>query len=96
MSITVKTVSVTYERKHNLGDYSSANIGCTLWADVSDGQDLDVAMCALWSMAKENVKAQLLPLATKQTIHTEEIFMGLPLDLQAEIAKIEEDTDDGN
>lgn len=86
MPITVKTVSVTYERKHNMGDYSSANIGCTLWADVSDDQDLDTAMHALWEMAKANVKAQLLPLATKQTAQVEQVFMGLPLELQHAVA----------
>jgi hypothetical protein len=85
MSVTVKTVSVTYERKHNLGDYSSANIGCTLWADVSDDQDLDAAMAALWNMAKANVKAQLLPLTSRTQAHVEQVFMGLPLELQAAI-----------
>ena len=82
MSVTVKTVSVTYDRKHNLGDYSSANIGCTIWADVSDDQNLDTAMHALWDMAKANVKAQLLPLTSKTTAQVEQVFMGLPLELQ--------------
>jgi hypothetical protein len=82
MTVTVKTVSVHYERKHNLGDYSSANIGCQLWADVSDDQDLDVAMAALWDMAKANVKAQLLPLTSKTKAQVEQVFMGLPLELQ--------------
>ena len=89
MSVTIKTVSVTYERKHNLGDYSSANIGCTLWADVSDDQDMDVAMRALWDMAKANVKAQLLPLVSKTTAQIEQVFMGLPLELQEAIANNE-------
>lgn len=86
MPVTVKTVSVTYERKHNLGDYNSAAIGCTLWADVSEDQDLDAAMHGLWEMAKANVKAQLLPLATKQAAQVEQVFMGLPLELQQAIA----------
>ena len=85
MSVTVKTVSVTYDRKHNLGDFSSANIGCTLWADVSDDQDLDAAMHALWNMAKANVKAQLLPLTIRTAAQVEQVFMGLPLELQAAI-----------
>ena len=94
MAVTVKTVSVTYDRKHNLGDYSSANIGCTIWADVSDDQDLDEAMHALWDMAKANVKAQLLPLASKTTAQVEQVFMGLPLDLQAAIETNEGDDRD--
>lgn len=35
----VKTISVTYGRKINLGDYNSAEIGLTLWADLEEGED---------------------------------------------------------
>ena len=86
MTVTVKTASVTYGRKFNLGDYNSATIDCTLWADISDDQDLDVAMAALWQMAKENVRAQALPLVQKakdkKQAEVKQIFMGLPLELQ--------------
>lgn len=75
--VTVKTISVTYERKQNMGDFSSANIGITLWADVEPEQDLHDACNALWQMAKENVKAQLLPLVAKQKAQTAETFLGL-------------------
>ena len=75
--ITVKTVSVHYERKQNLGDYSSAVVGCTLWAD------LDGSMRALWGMAKENVKSQLVPLVREATgsgsMQVKEYFLGLPV-----------------
>ena len=77
----IKTVSVHYERKHNLGDYNSAAIGCDLWADVTEEDDLAACMTALWEMAKANVKAQLLPLVTKQTAQVHEIFMGLPVEV---------------
>jgi len=87
MSVTVKTVSVTYGRKFNLGDYNSATVDCTLWADVSDDQDLDEAMTALWSMAKANVKAQLLPLTSKTKATIEQVFMGLPLELRQAVAQ---------
>lgn len=85
MTVTVKTVSVTYERKFNLGDYNSANIGCTLWADVTDDQDLDAAMRGLWDMARENVKAQSLPLVQKQRAQVEHVFLGLPMELRQAI-----------
>ncbi len=76
----IKTVSVNYERKQNLGDFSSATVGCTLWADVEEGENLDEAMKGLWSMAKENVKAQLLPLSWKSgSMKAEEYFLGLPI-----------------
>jgi len=78
----VKTVSVTYERKQNLGDYNSANVGCTVWADVRDDEPLDAAMHGLWDMAKANVKAQLVPLVNKGATNVQEIFLGLPKELQ--------------
>lgn len=95
MSVTIKTISVTYDRKHNLGDYSSANIGCTIWADVTDDQDLDAAMHALWDMAKANVKAQLLPLTSRNAAQVEQIFMGLPLEIRAAIAEGDKHADQG-
>jgi hypothetical protein len=76
----VKTVSVTYERKQNLGDFSSANVGCTIWADCEEGEDLDQAMHNLWEMAKANVKTQLLPLTKGNgSVSVEKLFLGLPV-----------------
>ena len=83
---TVKTVSVTYGRKVNLGEYNSATVDCSIWADVEEGEDLNAAMSALWTMAKENVKAQVLPLKGKQEAQVKEIFLGLPVEAQKEIA----------
>jgi hypothetical protein len=90
MTVTVKTVSVTYGRKFNLGDYNSATVDCTLWADVSDDQDLDAAMHGLWDMAKANVKEQAIPLLSKQAAKVENAFLGLPVELQQTIMDIEE------
>jgi hypothetical protein len=80
----IKTVSVTYGRKFNLGDYNSATIDCTLWADVDEGENLDQAMHDLWSCAKENVKAQSLPLLNKNGSNSniKEAFLGLPISTQ--------------
>lgn len=81
MATTVKTVSVTYGRKANLGDYNSATVDCTIWADVDEGDNLDQAMGDLWSMAKENVKAQLLPLVKNGngSSNMAKAFLGLPV-----------------
>lgn len=82
--MNIKTVSVTYERKQNLGDFSSANVGCTLWADVEEGEDLHQVMNGLWVMAKNNVKAQLLPLTKNNgSMTVENLFLGLPIELQS-------------
>lgn len=80
--MNVKTVSVNYGRKVNLGDYNSANVECTIWADVTEEDDLNQSMKALWNMAKENVKAQILPLTSKNgngSINVKETFLGLEL-----------------
>jgi hypothetical protein len=83
MAIQVKTVSVHYERKQNLGDFSSATIGCTLWADVTEDENLDEAMHALWGMARENVKANLVPEVQaakgRGAMQIEAQFLGLPV-----------------
>ncbi len=78
----ITTVSVTYDRKQNLGDFSSANVGVTIWADVQDTSALDETMQQLWTMAKANVRAQLEPLTRKQngaSINVAEMFLGLPV-----------------
>jgi len=85
----LKTVSVTYGRKFNLGDYNSATIDCTLWADLEEGEDEAAAMTALWDMAKNNVKAQALPLVTKNEARTQSIFMGLPVTVRQVITEYE-------
>jgi len=80
--VKIDKVSVTYGRKFNLGDYNSANIAVTIWADVDDGVDLDDTMNRLWQMAKDNVKAQALPLVGNHEAQVEQIFMGLPVELR--------------
>jgi|GEM_PF-1618021 len=83
----VKTVSFTYERKFNLGDYNSAAIGCTVWADVDEGdaEQMVIEHCA--ATAKETVRLQAAPLFAKQSARVKEIFAGLPVELQAEAIK---------
>jgi hypothetical protein len=51
--VKVKTVSITYERKINLGDYNSATIGLTLWADVDEDEAHDQVVTELQRQARE-------------------------------------------
>lgn len=79
---TVKTVSVSYERKVNLGDFNSAKVACTVWADIGEDDDLNEIMISLWTMAKNNVKAQVLPLVRESrgaNMDVQELFLGLPV-----------------
>jgi len=75
----VKTVSVTYDRKINLGDFNSAAVGITIWADIDDGDDLDTTMKALWEMATENVKQKAATFKPGAVAQAQELFLGLPI-----------------
>jgi hypothetical protein len=55
---TVKTISATYERKFNLGEYESASIGVTSWADVEPEQEPAEAINALQDLCKSQVRKQ--------------------------------------
>jgi len=80
--MNITSVQVTYGRKHNLGDFCSAHIEVSIWADVTDDDDLDATMRELWDMSKANVKAQLLPLTANHQAKAEEAFLGLPKELK--------------
>ena len=55
----IKEVSVTYGRKVNLGNYNNANLEMTVSAALEDGDVVTEVTGELWSLAKEDVKAQL-------------------------------------
>tara|TARA_R100000306_G_C4282516_1_gene95837 strand:- start:301 stop:552 length:252 start_codon:yes stop_codon:yes gene_type:complete len=72
----VKTISVTYGRKFNLGNYESAELSTTVWADLDREGDLPKEVSqALWAAAKLNVHDQAnaigiqgLPLPNSQVV----------------------------
>ena len=82
----IKTVSVTYGRKINLGDFNSATIECTLWAGLKEGEDTDSAMHQLWDMATSNVQAKAGVVTRKLEAKFEEVFLGLPVETQEDIS----------
>ena len=78
----LKTISVTYGRKMNLGDFNSSHVEMTLWADLDDGDDEVAAAEALRQMARNHVMAELGRHSPTLAAKTEELFMGLPKELQ--------------
>jgi len=80
----VKTVSVQYGRKLNLGDYNSAEISVTLWADLDEDEDVQGSLDMLYTQAKENVKKQAMPLLKSEPIslNYRETFLGSQVDAQ--------------
>ena len=87
----MKTVSVTYGRKTNLGDYCSLDVSCSLWADI-DSENLADSMAELWAMVKNNVMTQVLLASKEQKLQAKatELFLGLPSELK-QIVEEQED-----
>lgn len=56
--MTVKTISATYERKFNLGEYESANFGVTSWADVEPDANPALCLDELQELCKNQVRKQ--------------------------------------
>jgi len=79
----IKTISVEYKRKFNLGDYNSADLACTLWADLEENEDLQQVLQELSCIARDNVKERALPLVGRITNDNfKQMFQGLPIELQ--------------
>lgn len=81
----ITQVNVTYGRKFNLGDYNSAHIEISLWAELDEGDDAEAVTQDLWTQAKEAVKEQALPLHRRLHAEAEQIFAGLPVELREDI-----------
>jgi hypothetical protein len=76
----LEKVTISFQRKKNLGNYESADASCMLTAYVEPADDKDAVMHGLWEMARENVKAALAPYM--QNITVKDLFLGLPVDVQ--------------
>lgn len=89
-------VAVTYGRKFNLGDYESAHIEISLWADLEEGDDEAAATEALREMARNHVMAEAARVKTALQAKVENLFMGLPADVQKEILVAEGGNNDAH
>ena len=81
----LKTISVTYGRKMNLGDYNSVHTEVSLWADLDKGDDEAKAAEALRDMARAQVGIELARLEPKLAAKVENIFAGLPVSVAKEL-----------
>ena len=86
---SVKTVSVKYARKVNLGNFSSADAEVSVWVDLEEGDDLNQVMHAMWDMAKANVKMQVVQAMGQKS---PDVDLGLIL---PDIATLQEGADNG-
>lgn len=52
----IKTIAVNYERKVNLGNYESATISASAWADLDKDEDPDICFQGLWLQIRGEVR----------------------------------------
>lgn len=81
----LKTISVTYERKLNMGDYNSVHSGVSLWADLEEGDDEATAAEALRTMARNQVMLELSRVEQRLQAKVEGVFAGLPVSVQKQL-----------
>lgn len=62
VKMVVKTISTKYERKFNLGEYESAGLEVSTWADIDPEQDPAQAITELQELCKSQVRKQALPI----------------------------------
>lgn len=92
----LKTISVTYGRKLNTGDYSSATCEISLWADLEDGDDEATAAEALRTMARNQVMLELSRVEQRLQAKVEGVFAGLPVSVQKQLVNGNGDNHNGN
>ena len=77
-------ITVTYGRKHNLGDYNSLHAEMTLTATIDDGDDEAAAAEALRNMAKVQVMLELANVNDALKAKVDNIFAGLPASVKGD------------
>lgn len=82
----LKTISCTYGRKLNLGDFNSVHSEISLWADLDDGDDEATAAEALRAMARNQVMLELARIEQRLAAKVEGVFAGLPVDVKKQLA----------
>lgn len=85
--MTIKEVSITYGGKINLGSYSSLHVEMTASALLGEGETLEDAAAELYNRARQIVREEARHVVEKRGVSVEEIFAGLPVEVQAAIQK---------
>jgi len=83
----IKEVSVTYGGKLNLGDYNSVHIEITLSAIADPNESANDISAHLMATAKTLVRAEARELMERRKAKVDEVFAGLPIEVQRNITK---------
>ena len=89
----VKEVSITYGGKLNLGDYNSAHVEATLSAIAEPGESAEGVASQLMTTAQTLVREQVRSLMARRTARVDEIFAGLPVEVQKSLGNGKEAAD---
>lgn len=54
----ITTISFTYNRKFNLGNFNSVELGCSLWAQIDEEEDEDTCIEILKDKCREHVRRE--------------------------------------
>lgn len=81
----VTTISATYDRKVNMGDFNSANIGMTLWAQLEPEDNEAACATALREMARNHVVTELARIDRRLEAKVQDLFLGLPVDVRSQL-----------
>lgn len=81
----VRTVSVTYGRKQNLGDYNSVHSEITVWVDLDEDDNEAKVASATREMARNHVMSELARLNQKLQAKVQDVYLGLPVDVREDI-----------
>jgi hypothetical protein len=81
----VREISVTYGGKLNMGDFNSAHIEITFSALLEEGDNHDECARTLMLDARHEVQERAKELFKKRGARVDEIFAGLPVDVQKQI-----------
>jgi hypothetical protein len=90
--LRITTVSATYGRKVNLGDFNSGHIEVSLWAELEPTDDEAAATLALMEMARHQAMNEIARVTQDKRLseRLQEVLMGLPVELRGQLAGVDE------
>lgn len=62
LAVNIRTMTVTYSRTFNLGNYNSARLEIAIGADLDPEDNAIEVEALLWQQAKMSLKEQAMPL----------------------------------
>lgn len=78
----VEKITFKYARKFNLGDYQSLDLSMMPTVIIDEGDDLNRVAREVWEWCRANIKHAAAPIVSgKSGVTSEELFLGLPVEL---------------